>query len=139
MRKAFKNLLFIFILFVISVYYSTNVYAASATTTFGTGKYTRSVRRIAWWMSYDNGGGVDIGIPVSQNYVFTRIYLNDSALHTNHTADQIKGTIIHEIGHTLGLKHNDNNIYSIMYPNAWAVQVTTVQKTDNDAIVKFYR
>ncbi len=172
----------------------------AATTTFGTGKYTRAVTRISWWMSYENNGGWyeyqiinavknwqnpgwtnplkfvaassnsgtmmdihtkdnnywpyqnnvlaetsfydrsgnDIGTPKTQNYWFTRIFLNDSNMH-NLSANNMKGTIAHEIGHTLGLRHNNTNQNSIMCQTAYGRKVQTVQKVDNTAVVNFYK
>ncbi len=197
--KVKKIAVFLLLISSIIIGNNGNVYAASATTTYGTGKYTRSVKRISWWMSYDNGGGwyeyqinnaiknwenpgwsnplhfvesdsnagtmmdvytkdesfwgydgnfyaetffynangQDIYLPISENYVFTRIYINDTAMH-NFSANKMRGVIAHEIGHTLGLQHNNNNVNSLMCVSDRR-KVETVQKTDNDAVVKFYK
>lgn len=197
-KKIMMSLALIIALLLINVI---GVNAATQTHPMGVGKYTRSVKRISWWMSYDNGGGwyeyqinnainnwenpgwsnplhfvesdnnrgtmMDVytktssfwtsqgksaytlattawyngsGNPVSpdtKNYYFTRIYINDTEMH-NFTANNIKGTIAHEIGHTLGLDHNNYNQYSIMCQTGSGRLVQTVQKTDNDAVVNFY-
>ena len=200
--KKYKILAFIAIIAFILIGNITNAYAATAPAWIN-GKYTRSVSRISWWMSYDNNGGwyeyqianaisnwqypgwsnplhfvesdsnagtmMDIyskpssfwstNVPMAEtrhydgngnwmhpnsnrklsgNYVFTRIYLNDTQMH-NLSADKMKGTIAHEIGHTLGLDENNNNKYSIMCQTSSKRQVQTVQKIDNNVIVNIYK
>ncbi len=75
---------------------------------------------------------------LSQDYVFTRVFLNDDQLH-NLPADLLQGVIAHEVGHTLGLDENNTNRYSIMcqYLNGTRL-VNTVQKIDNDTVVSIY-
>lgn len=73
----------------------------------------------------------------STNYRFTRIYLNDTTMH-DLSATNMKGTIAHEIGHTLGLNENNNNINSIMCRFVAGRTVQTVQQIDNSVIVNLY-
>ena len=54
--KKYKILAFIAIIAFILIGNITNAYAATAPAWIN-GKYTRSVSRISWWMSYDNNGG----------------------------------------------------------------------------------
>ena len=72
------------------------------------------------------------------NYVFTRIYLNDTTMH-NLSISNMRGTIAHEIGHTLGLAHNNTNVNSIMCQTAYGRVVQTVQAIDNTAVVNLYQ
>ncbi len=46
-------------------------------------------------------------------------------------------TAKHEMGHAFGLSHTDNE-YSIMYPNIYGMQVSSVQKCDHDTINYLY-
>lgn len=71
------------------------------------------------------------------NYRFTQIYLNDSTMH-NIGAERMKGTIAHEIGHTLGLNENNGNVNSIMCQTGSGRAVQTVQQIDNSVIVNLY-
>ncbi len=72
------------------------------------------------------------------NYVFTRIYLNDTTMH-NLSISNMSGTIAHVIGHTLGLAHNNTNVNSIMCQTAYGRVVQTVQAIDNTAVVNLYQ
>lgn len=83
-----------------------------------------------------NSSGSQIN-PTS-DYYFTRIYLNDGTMH-NLSVDPMRGTITHEIGHTLGLKHNNTNVNSIMCQTAYGRAVQTVQQIDNTAVVNLYQ
>lgn len=74
-----------------------------------------------------------------KNWVWTRIYINDDNFKDNSFSDeQAKGTIIHEMGHAFGLKHNNTNKYSIMCQTSYGRISQRVQKTDNDAINRLY-
>ena len=84
------------------------------------------------WMRANSQG------KLNGNYVFTRIYLNDDSLH-NKSADEMRGTITHEIGHTLGLNENNGNVNSIMCQLNSNRQVQTVQQIDNTAVVNIYK
>ena len=203
MIKKKRNLGFMTLIAVALLFIGTsNVFAATAPPWLG-GKYTRSVTRISWWMSYDNNGGwyefqiknavnnwqnpgwsnplnfvaassnagtmMDIyskdtdfigswflnaytehynnnGVAIEKdnngklvsNYVFTRIYLNDDNIH-NFSADNMRGTIAHEIGHTLGLGENNSNANSIMCQLNNGRKVQTVQQIDNTAVVNIYK
>lgn len=75
---------------------------------------------------------------LSGNYLFTRIYLNDSTMH-DLMASQMKGTIAHEIGHTLGLDENNSNPNSIMCQTGSGRLVQTVQQIDNTTVVNIYK
>jgi len=57
----------------------------------------------------------------------------------NLSATRMKGTIAHEIEHTLGLKYNNTNVNSIMCQTQYNRAVETVQKTDNKAVVNLYK
>ena len=70
-------------------------------------------------------------------YRFTRIYINDTVLH-NAGATNMKASIAHEIGHSLGLDENNSNKYSIMCQAGSGRKVSTVQECDNTAVVNLY-
>ena len=53
-------------------------------------------------------------------------YLNNSNI--------IRGIASHEIGHFIGLKHNDYNPYSIMCMLEYGRQVYKISKIDNRAV-----
>lgn len=72
----------------------------------------------------------------SVDYIFTRIYINDSAVH-NISATKIRRMIIHEMGHAFGLAHNSNP-YSIMYPYDEGHMVNTVQQVDVNDLNALY-
>ena len=95
----------------------------------------------AYTEHYDNNGvevDHDNNGNLVSNYVFTRIYLNDDNIH-NFSADYMRGTIAHEIGHTLGLDENNSNVNSIMCQLNSNRQVQTVQQIDNTAVVNIYK
>lgn len=76
--------------------------------------------------------------PDSQNWLYSKIYLSLDSLAPNPYYAKIQGTIAHEIGHAFGLKHYNNNPYSIMCQVAYGRKVETVQKEDSDAINQKY-
>jgi predicted Zn-dependent protease len=63
---------------------------------------------------------------------------NDAYRNPSFTNSQAQGTTTHEVGHALGLAHDNNNIYSIMCQTGYGRAVQTVQKVDNDAINILY-
>ena len=71
------------------------------------------------------------------DYVYTEIFINDTTMH-NLPVDNMRGTIAHEIGHTLGLAHNNSNPQSIMCQTGYGRSVQTVQQIDNTAVVNLY-
>lgn len=85
---------------------------------------------------YDSKGK-DMGVPYSQNYIFTRIYLNDTAMH-NYSATKDRHVIIHEMGHAFGLDHNIN-ANSIMYPEVQGCNVDYVQQMDINDVNNLYK
>lgn len=72
----------------------------------------------------------------TSDYIFTRIFINDTAVH-NMDASKIRKMIIHEMGHAFGLAHN-NNPYSIMYPYDYGHMVSTVQQVDVNDLSALY-
>lgn len=82
-----------------------------------------------------NGSGTQMN-PYT-NYVYTEIFINDTTMH-NLNVDNMRGTIAHEIGHTLGLAHNNSNPQSIMCQTGYGRSVQTVQQIDNTAVVNLY-
>lgn len=71
------------------------------------------------------------------DYVYTEIFINDTTMH-NLNVDNMRGTITHEIGHALGLDHNNNNPNSIMCQTSSHRVAQTVQEIDNTAVVNLY-
>lgn len=82
-----------------------------------------------------NGSGTQMN-PYT-DYVYTEIFINDTTMH-NLNVDNMRGTIAHEIGHTLGLAHNNSNPQSIMCQTGYGRSVQTVQQIDNTAVVNLY-
>ena len=81
-----------------------------------------------------NNSGTEIN-PTS-NWSYTEIYINDDS-NRNRYYTEVQGTITHEMGHAFGLKHYNENPYSIM-AQTWARKVQVVQQCDNDAINYLY-
>lgn len=82
---------------------------------------------------YNNSG---IEINPTSNWSYTEIYINDDS-NRNRYYTEVQGTITHEMGHAFGLKHYNENPYSIM-AQTWARKVQVVQQCDNDAINYLY-
>lgn len=92
---------------------------------------------LASTMHYNSNG---VAIPLNQDYIFARIYINDDSNH-NRNATEVQGTIIHEMGHAFGLDHpdtsNSDNKKSIM-GQTWFRTVQSVQRVDTDALNRIY-
>lgn len=77
--------------------------------------------------------------PDEGNWFFTIICIDVDDFPLLTVGDQ-QGTIAHEMGHAFGLKHYDNNRYSIMYPYVDTSLTTVIQQCDHDAInIKYGR
>ena len=77
--------------------------------------------------------------PNSRNWSFTEIHINDDNFRlSSFTNDQAQGTMIHEMGHTLGLNENNDNPYSVMCQLGAGRIVQRVQECDNNAIKAKY-
>lgn len=100
--------------------------------------FFRGDPNIAAVTMYYNSKGVSI--TYNNDYVFTRIYINDDANHYRN-ATEVQGTIIHEMGHAFGLDHpdreNPDNKKSIMSQSSFRT-VQTVQRVDTDALNRIY-
>lgn len=72
------------------------------------------------------------GIGPSVNYFYTEIIMNNTL-----SGSYDSKIIMHEMGHAFGLAHTGNQ-YSIMYPYANGMLVSTVQKVDVDTINYLY-
>jgi predicted Zn-dependent protease len=77
------------------------------------------------------GSGTQVN-PNAQNWTWCKINLN-STYNSLRYPTEVQATIAHEMGHVFGLDEDYNNSYSIMYYAADLMNVTTVQKVDNDA------
>ena len=75
--------------------------------------------------------------PEETDWFFAAISLDIDDLPFNTIADQ-KGIAAHEMGHAFGLKHYDNNRYSIMYPYINLSLTSVVAQCDHDAINLIY-
>ncbi len=93
-----------------------------------------NVKTLAITLHYDSYGNY---IDPINNYNYAEIHINDDVMHDEEVS-QIRGTIIHEIGHALGLKHNNTNTNSIMCQTGYGRAVQTVQEIDNTAVVNLY-
>ena len=100
----------------------------------------------AYWGGNDNvlgattfydSNGTDIGEPTNRDYVFTRIYLNDTSLRVT-AATKVRHIIIHEMGHCFGLAHTTNT-NSIMYPSLENCNVDYVQQVDVNNLINLYK
>lgn len=77
--------------------------------------------------------------PYSYDWYWAKILINDTNFRADDfTNDQAKGTILHEMGHAMGLKHNNSNPNSIMCQTSADRAVQSVQYTDNAAIITLY-
>ncbi len=73
------------------------------------------------------------GYVPSRNYFYTEITINKN----NFPSSYRTSIMIHEMGHAFGLAHSSSK-KSIMYPYYNTVEVSTVQKVDNDTIKRLY-
>ncbi len=90
------------------------------------------------WTRFFNGNGGEI-YPWNTNWYYAEVHINNDAYRNpSFTNSQAQGTTTHEVGHALGLAHDNNNIYSIMCQTGYGRAVQTVQKVDNDAINILY-
>ena len=75
--------------------------------------------------------------PATTDWFFAKIDLNGSSL-PNISYNNRQGTISHEIGHGLGLAHQNSNTSSIMCSLASGRTVYTVDQTSHNAINTLY-
>ena len=80
--------------------------------------------------------GIALGINPASNWSYTEIYINDDS-NRNRYYTEVQGTITHEMGYAFGLKHYNENPYSIM-AKTWASKVQVVQQCDNNIINYLY-
>lgn len=67
------------------------------------------------------------------------IDINDTELRKDeYSNDDAIFVFIHEMGHAMGLAHNEGDPYSVMYPSLHGCKVRRVQKTDNDTLNRLY-
>ena len=86
--------------------------------------------------SYYNSSEIEVNCTTT-DWFFAKIDLNGSSLPTI-SYNQRQGTISHEIGHGLGLAHQDSNTGSIMCSYSAGRTVYTVDQTSHNAINTLY-
>ncbi len=79
-----------------------------------------------------------INAPTSSWYYAEIHICDDNFLSDSFSNSAAHGTVRHEIGHALRLKHNNTNPNSIMCQHGAGRVVQTVQYTDNLAVVNLY-
>lgn len=73
------------------------------------------------------------------NWYYVKIIINEDKFRRDSfsNAEAVR-TLIHEMGHAFGLKHDITNPYSIMYPNNQGIKVFKVQLVDHNAMNWLY-
>lgn len=85
-----------------------------------------------------NGSDVQVS-PYTSDWYWAKILINNANFSSDFLSnDQAKGTVLHEMGHAMGLKHNNTNHNSIMCQLGAGRAVQSVQYTDNSAIIALY-
>ena len=84
------------------------------------------------------GDGTKVS-PYTSNWYYAEIHINNTAFLSDTFSNyNAYGTVRHEIGHALGLEHNNMNPQSIMCQLGSGRTVNTVQYTDNSAVNTLY-
>jgi predicted Zn-dependent protease len=76
---------------------------------------------------------------LTQNYGWTQMLIStDNMIYYGVPASKCKGTFAHELGHSMGLSHQNNNPYSIMCQDYYGRIVQRAEAIDCNAINHLY-
>lgn len=99
--------------------------------------YTYSINNnVLGYTEFYTNSVQDVGAP-NKNWYWNKIYLNTETLDDYNNAKK-QGVSAHEIGHALGLAHDNTNPDVLMCQSSYGRTVETVQNDDRDGVNNIY-